>query len=222
MAHTLRSLCEIQMQHTASRIIIRLVQRQYFQEELEALRSGRPVKNSSKLSAFCPVLINEAICVGGKLKHAPVASQAIHPLLVPSEHPVAVVLIRHYREILGHAVREHVLSALRQKFWILNARALTCRALCQCVTCRKRHEGVMKQMMGDLPKARLVPRAAIHLHRALAPSTSREAKVLRKSMGASSFVSPRGPYTLRMQDHYTRDGHLYPGPAPFRLHSWCS
>lgn len=201
MANTLRSLCEIQMQHTASRIIIRLVQRQYFQEELEALRSGRPVKNSSKLSAFCPVLINEAICVGGKLKHAPVTSQAIHPLLVPSEHPVAVVLIRHYREILGHAVREHVLSALRQKFWILNARALTCRALRQCVTCRKRHEGVMKQMMGDLPKARLVPRAAIHLHRALAPSTSREAKVLRKSMGASSFVSPRGPYTLRMQDH---------------------
>ena len=114
---------------------------------------------------------------------------------------VAVVLIRHYREILGHAVREHVLSALRQKFWILNARAVTCRALRQCVTCRKRHEGVMKQMMGDLPKARLVPRAAIHLHRALAPSTSREAKVLRKSMGASSFVSPRGPYTLRMQDH---------------------
>lgn len=143
--------------HTASKIIIKLVQRQYFQEELEALRSGRPVKNSSKLSAFCPVLINEAICVGGRLKHAPVASQAIHPLLVPCEHPVAVLLIRYYHEILGHAGREHVLSALRQKFWILNARAVTRRTLRLCVPCRKRHERVMTQMMGDLPRARLVP-----------------------------------------------------------------
>ena len=39
------SLSEI---YAASRIIIKIVQLQYFPEELEALKSGRPVKNSSK------------------------------------------------------------------------------------------------------------------------------------------------------------------------------
>ena len=143
---------------TASRAIIKRVQRQYFQEELEALESGKPVKKDSKLSALSPILVDGAICVGGRLRHAPVAFQAIHPLVIPSEHPIATLLVRHHHhEIFGHAGREHVLSTLRQKFWFLNARALTRRIHRSCIPCRRRHEGVMKQLMGDLPKPRLTP-----------------------------------------------------------------
>ena len=142
---------------TASRAIIKRVQRQYFQKELEALESGKPVKKDSKLSALSPILVDGAICVGGRLRHAPVAFQAIHPLVIPSEHPIATLLVRHHHEIFGHAGREHVLSTLRQKFWILNARQLTRRIHRSCIPCRKRHEGVMKQLMGDLPKPRLTP-----------------------------------------------------------------
>lgn len=143
--------------HATSKAIIKIVQRQYFLEELEALESGKPVKNNSKLSTLCPVLIEGTICVGGRLRHAPIASQAIHPSLIPGEHPIATLLIRHYHEILGHAGREHVLSVLRLKYWILNARAQTRQILRRCVPCRKRHEGVMNQMMGDLPRPRLTP-----------------------------------------------------------------
>ena len=56
------SLSEI---NAASRIVIKIVQLQYFPKELEALKSGRPVKNNSKLSSLCPMLIDGAICVGG-------------------------------------------------------------------------------------------------------------------------------------------------------------
>ena len=80
----------------------------------------------------------------------------MHPLSIPSEHPIATLLIRHHHEILGHADREHVLSVLRQKFWIISARVLTRRILRSCIPCRKRHEQVMNQMMGDLPESRLV------------------------------------------------------------------
>ena len=143
--------------HAASKIIIKIVQRQYFLEELQALKAGRPVRSSSKLTPLCPILVDGIICVGGRLRHAPVAPQAIHPPLIPREHPIATLLIRHHHEILGHAGREHVLSVLRQKIWIVNARALTRQILRGCVPCRKRHERVMNQMMGDLPEARLVP-----------------------------------------------------------------
>ena len=141
----------------ASTAIVKTVQRQYFQEELKALESARPIKKNSRLSTLCPVLIDGLICVGGRLRHAPVASQAIHPFVIPSEHPIALLLIRHQHEILGHAGREHVLSMLRQKYWILNASALTRQILHNCIACRKRHEGVMNQMMGDLPRPRLTP-----------------------------------------------------------------
>ena len=87
----------------ASKAIVKTVQRQYFQEDLEALESGKPMKKDSKLSKLCPVLIDGAICVGGRLRHAPVASQAMHPLVIPSQHPIALLLIHHHHEILGHA-----------------------------------------------------------------------------------------------------------------------
>ena len=148
------SLSEI---YAASRIVIKIVQLQYFPEEQEALKSGRPVKNNSKLSSLCPIPIDSAISVGGRLRHAPVCPQAIHPLLIPSEHSIATMLIRHHHEILGHAGREHVLSVLHQKFWIINACVLTRRIRRSCIPCRKRHEQIMNQMMGDLPESRLVP-----------------------------------------------------------------
>lgn len=141
----------------ASKAIVKTVQQQYFQEDLEALESGKPIKKDSELSKLCPVLIDGTICVGGRPHHAPVVSQAMHPLVIPSQHPIALLLIRHHHEILGHAGREQVLSVLRQKFCILNARALTRRILRNCIACRKRNERVMTQMMGDLPKPSLTP-----------------------------------------------------------------
>ena len=72
------------------------------------------------------------------------------PLSVP-------LLVQHHHEIFGHAGREHVLCMLRQKFWSLDARALTQHIHRSCIPCSKRHEGVIKELMGDLTKPRLTP-----------------------------------------------------------------
>ena len=181
----------------ASKAIEKTVQRQYFQEDLEALESGKAIKKDSKLSKLCPVLIDSTICVGGRLRHAPVALQVMHPLVIPSQHPIALLLIRHYHEILAHAGRGHMLSVLRQKFWILNARALTRRILRNCMACRKRSERVINQMIGDLPKPRLTPHEPpftyieidFYVKRGRAP---------RRSMGASLCVLRLEPSTLKM------------------------
>ena len=65
--------------------------------------------------------------------------------------------MRHYHEYLGHAGREHVLSTLRQRFWLLQARTLIRQVLRKCVSFRKRNEAPMQQLMADLPKERLIP-----------------------------------------------------------------
>ena len=51
-----------------------------------------------------------------------------------------------------HAGREHVLSFIRQHFWIIQARSLVRHVLRRCIDCRKRNEVPMAQLMADLPK----------------------------------------------------------------------
>ena len=78
-------------------------------------------------------------------------------MILPNNDHVSTLIIRHYHEILGHAGCEHVLSFVRQSYWIPGARILTRRILRNCLTCRKRNEAAIQQIMADLPKERLVP-----------------------------------------------------------------
>ena len=139
----------------ACKSIVRLVQSQYFQDERLALESQKKIKPKSRLITLSPILIDGVICVGGRLKHAPLTSENIHPMIVPHQHHIATLIILFYHQVLGHAGREHVLSVIRQYYLIINARVLTRQILRRCIACRKRNESPMKQMMGDLPKARL-------------------------------------------------------------------
>lgn len=141
----------------ASTSIVRMVQSQHFQDEFLALQSGKKIKADSRLMTLSPILLNGVICVGGRLRHAPLTSENINPMIVPYQHHIATLIITYYHQVLGHAGREHVLSVVRQYYWIINARVLTRQILRRCITCRKRNEAPMKQMMGDLPKARLTP-----------------------------------------------------------------
>ena len=63
----------------------------------------------------------------------------------------------YYHHILGHSGREHVLSAVRECYWILRARSLVRQVLNKCVSCRKRNAPAMQQVMADLAAERLVP-----------------------------------------------------------------
>ena len=103
------------------------------------------------------MLIEGTIRVGGRIRHAPIPFDAVHPMILPKDHPISTIIVRHYHETLGHAGREHVLSALPHRFWILQSRSLVRQVLRKCVNCRERNEAPMQQLMADLPKERLIP-----------------------------------------------------------------
>ena len=73
-------------------------------------------------------------------------------MIIPNQRHIAEIIVSYYHHALDHAGREHVLSIVRQRYWILNARGLTRRILRECVSCRRRNES---QMMGELPTARV-------------------------------------------------------------------
>ncbi|KAK2561737.1 hypothetical protein P5673_015113 [Acropora cervicornis] len=146
----------VEIQQT-SQEIVRLVQSQHFHEEYLCLKEGRQVKCNSKLANLSPILIDGVIRVGGRIHRAPIAFKAAHPMVLPKSHHVSMLIVRYYHYVLGHAGREHVLSVIRQSFWILRGRSLVRQILRKCVSCRRRNAPTLKQVMADLPKERLVP-----------------------------------------------------------------
>ena len=93
------------------------------------------VSSNSKLAALSPILIDDVIRVGGRIRNASLSLGATHPMILPKEHHVSTLILRYKHQILGHAGREHVLSFVCRQYWILQGGALTHKILRNCVTC---------------------------------------------------------------------------------------
>ncbi|XP_068240028.1 uncharacterized protein [Palaemon carinicauda] len=143
----------------AERAIIMYVQREVFGDEVKALSRELSVGKSSPIYKLDPFLDSEdgLLKVGGRIRRSDIPQYAKHPILLPKKHHVTTLLIRHEHELLAHSGRNHVLSNLRQKNWIINANATVRNVLFHCVTCRKLKEPALSQKMADLPADRLEP-----------------------------------------------------------------
>ncbi|XP_064117743.1 uncharacterized protein LOC135223168 [Macrobrachium nipponense] len=135
------------------------VQREVFGDEVKASSRELSVGKSSPIYKLDPFLDSEdgLLKVGGRIRRSDIPQSAKHPILLPKKHHVTTLLIRHEHELLAHSGRNHVLSNLRQMYWIINANATVRNVLFHCVTCRKLKEPALSQKMADLPADRLEP-----------------------------------------------------------------
>ena len=92
--------------------------------------------------------------VGGRIADAPIAFNAIFPMIVPPKHHVAQLLIATFHQKLLHAGQNHILAHLREKFWIPNGRSAVRKVVRSCMTCKKQRAATMEQMMSTLPAFR--------------------------------------------------------------------
>ena len=113
------------------------LQQQFFSEEIQALKASKLIKTSSKLRKLNPFLIDGLLRIGGRMKQATLPYNQRHPIILPSSSHVTSLLIKSARISLGHGGRQHVLSYLRERFWILKANSSVRKVLSECVTCRK-------------------------------------------------------------------------------------
>ena len=130
---------------------------QVFSEEIQALKASKLIKTSSKLRKLNPFLIDSLLRVGGRIKQATLPYNQKHPIILSSYSHVTSLLIKSAHVSLGHVGRQHVLSYLRESFWILKANSSVRKVLSECVTCRKLYAPAEVQLMAELPKERLTP-----------------------------------------------------------------
>ena len=106
--------------------IIRYVQMDSFTQDITDLASKKGVVGKkSPIYRLDPFIDpqDRLLRVGGRISKAYVTKDTKHPILLPKHSHVTKLIIRDQHHKLAHAGRNHVLSSLRNKFWIINANA---------------------------------------------------------------------------------------------------
>lgn len=120
----------------AEESLVSYVQRNSFQDEMTSLGMGRPVKRSSKIYKLDPFLQNGIVRVGGRLSRLAMAEETRHPAILPDNCHLSDLLMARIHKVGGHCGRNHMLSKLRRKYWILKANAAAKKITRNCVLCR--------------------------------------------------------------------------------------
>lgn len=80
-----------------------------------------------------------------------------NPIILPKDSHISKLILRDIHHQVGHAGRGHMLSRLKERFWLPSANSSARSIIKSCVLCRKLQAKVGVQKMADLPKGRVTP-----------------------------------------------------------------
>ena len=141
----------------AANAIVRIIQRSSYPQEVKDLKTRGEVKSSSSKVSLNLVLDDHGILrVKGHLTHPPVTDAARKQIILPRDHPVIAMIVRHTHESIGHLEHEHLISKVREKLWIPQIRVLTRSILGRCILCKRLNAKPMIQQMAPLPRSRMM------------------------------------------------------------------
>lgn len=139
--------------NSATNCIVKHVQEHLFPGLLTSLSKGQLCPaNLASLSPF--VDSTGLIRVGGRLQNTHLNYQAKHPLLLPKNCNLSVILCRYYHLLAAHAGSNLSVGLLRAKFWITSGKQLMRSIIHKCHTCAKWYPKKPAPIQGQLPSFR--------------------------------------------------------------------
>lgn len=141
----------------AMRVIYILVQKESYELERRSLSQSRGITYKSKLAQLSVFLDDDGIIrVGGRLQEAKgIMFEQKHQIVLPKHHRVTDLIVRYYHEKGFHAGPQLLQAVLRERYWIIGMRDVTRKCVRKCVVCVKNKANVNRQLMGNLPEARV-------------------------------------------------------------------
>ena len=115
--------------------IIKFSQRKRFPEEFSRLQKGKSVKGHSHIYTLCPLMEDGVLRVGGRLSRSSMPAETKHPIILAKDLHISAILLRHIHQEVGHGGRNHLLSKLRERYWITGASTAIRRARSKCIIC---------------------------------------------------------------------------------------
>ena len=93
--------------------------------------------------------------IEGRLEEADLPTDAKHPVILPSRHPLTRLVILNCHQEIAHAGIQYTLMLTRQKYWIIKGLSSVRHYLNQCNACNLQKARPVRQLMADLPASRL-------------------------------------------------------------------
>ena len=145
-----------QLYSRAERIILRHCQQSAFPDEFNKIRRNEMIPANSKILPLNPYydLDDDLLCARGRLTNADIPDDMKCPIILPANHRVTDLLIADTHRRNGHIGLKHVVSKLRERFWIIRCVTEVRKILRRCIFCTRHNRPLMTQQMAPLPAAR--------------------------------------------------------------------
>lgn len=145
-------LLSVQELENALTTIVQTIQQEDFKEDLRHLKNQKTVSSSSSLSNLTPFLDKNGIMrISGRLNAAHISYDAKHPMIIPYNGPIAMLLMLMIHKEILHCGPQALLAHTRQRFLPIKAKSMARSIVHNCVTCTKLKPKLLNQIMGNLP-----------------------------------------------------------------------
>ncbi len=125
--------------------------------ELSRLQNDKSANCCSHIYKLCPQIEDGVLRVGGWFSKSSMHAEAKHPIILAKDFHISGILRRHIHQKRGHGSCNHMLSKLREKYWITGASTAIRKAISTCVICRRINAQPGSQHMADLRAERVTP-----------------------------------------------------------------
>lgn len=153
----------IQELNHATRYWIKVAQEESWAPEIDAVKKGSKLKQTSRILSLNPFIDEFGILrVGGRQESARISFDNQHPIILLSTHPLVKLLIRSEHLRLLHAGHLLTSASLSRQYHIVGGHKAIRSITRNCVVCRKQSARPSPQLMGQLPKERVTPDAVFN------------------------------------------------------------
>ncbi|XP_046976652.1 uncharacterized protein LOC124542811 [Vanessa cardui] len=143
---------------SALKIIIKIVQKEQFETEIQNVKIKKTVNKKSKLKRLNPYLDEDGILrVGGRLRHSDLQDHWKHPIILGDKSILTSLIVADAHMKTLHGGVQLMLTYLQNRFWIIKAKGLVKSYIYKCLICARYNAIPRTQLMGDLPKERVTP-----------------------------------------------------------------
>lgn len=144
----------------AEELVVRQCQAEHHGREIQRLKNGKQLIETSKLNQLTPLLDESGIMrVGTRATNSSVLTEEEkRPKIIPSQSWLARLYIDFHHTKVQHQGRLFTQSSMRQDgIWIPGAQRMIKSYIRQCVTCKYLRGKAATQKMGNLPNERIEP-----------------------------------------------------------------
>lgn len=136
--------------------LIHIVQLQAFGKEIKILKRKTILPRKFMLRQISPFVDeNGLLRVGGRLKHASLAFDQKHPIILPRSGQFTSLILSDAHTRLNHGGADAMHNLIRQQYWIINAKSTIRQFIYRCISCFRAAPKPAEQIMADLHKSRL-------------------------------------------------------------------